>query len=218
MATILMRLAEERAAREYDRWISLLTLGHDSVLRNYIVNELLPRRGSVLDLGCGTGKLLIEAGRRGLRGVGIDMNERMLQIARERSRKHNLGRRLDFRKGNVTTLELDSDSFDLVVSSFVISELQTEEVRQLLSESARVAAPGGRVVIGSEGLPKGRIIGRIFSLIRRLSYGIASRFSQIKSHPVHEIALAMSMVGLDPKYRVQFLGGMLELYVAEVRK
>lgn len=186
------------------------------MLRDYIVNKILPRRGSVLDLGCGTGKLLIEAGRRGLRGVGIDTNAKMLEIAKENSKKHNLSRRLDFRLGNVTALELDNDSFDLVVSSLVVSELQPEEVGLLFSEAARVGVSGGWVVIGTEGLPKGRTIGRFFSLIRRLSYMVVSRLSRIRAHPVHEIAPAMRSAGLAAKYRVQFLGGLLELYVAEV--
>ncbi|MFX0044222.1 MAG: class I SAM-dependent methyltransferase [Candidatus Hermodarchaeota archaeon] len=217
MATILMRLSEERATKQYDRWISLLTLGQDRRLRSYIVNEVLPRRGSVLDLGCGTGTLLIEAGRRGLRGVGIDMNERMLDVARERSRNHNLGRRIDFQHGDVTELKLHDDSFDLVVSTLVASELQSDNLARFLSEARRVAVTGGRIAIGTEGLPAGRTIGGFFSLIRGLSYRIAAKLSQLKPHPVHEIIRAMKAAGITPKYRVRFLGGLLELYVAEVR-
>ncbi|MHA2378102.1 MAG: class I SAM-dependent methyltransferase [Candidatus Thorarchaeota archaeon] len=216
MATILMRLSEERTPRQYDRWISFLTLGQDRRLRNYIVNEVLPRRGSVLDLGCGTGTLLIEAGRRGLRGVGVDMNEKLLKIAKDRSRRHNLGRRIDFRLGDVTELHLQNDSFDLVVSTLVASELQSENLGLLLSEARRVAVPGGRIVIGTEGLPGGRTIGSLFYLIRSLSYRVASKFSQVRPHPVHEIAPAMRAAGITPKYRVRFLDGLLELYVAEV--
>jgi ubiquinone/menaquinone biosynthesis C-methylase UbiE len=217
MATILMRLSEERATKQYDRWISLLTLGQDRRLRSYIVNEVLPRRGSVLDLGCGTGTLLIEAGRRGLRGVGIDLNERMLEIAKERSRRHNLGRRIDFQHGNVTELKLQNDSFDLVVSTLVASELQSDNLVTFLSEARRVAITGGRIAIGTEGLPSGRTIGGFFSLIRRLSYRLAAMFSHVKPHPIHEIPRAMKAAGIIPSYRVRFLGGLLELYVAEVR-
>lgn len=194
----------------------MLTLGHDRRLRSYIINKVLPRRGSVLDLGCGTGALLIEAGRRGLRGVGVDLNERMLEIARKRSRKHNLGRRIDFRQGDVVELELHNDSFELVVSTLVASELQSENLVTFLSEAKRVAVPGGRIAIGAEGLPAGRAIGSLFSLIRRLSYRIAAKFSQVEPHPVHEIPRAMKAAGITPKYRVRFLGGLLELYVAEV--
>ncbi|MFW9943739.1 MAG: class I SAM-dependent methyltransferase [Candidatus Sifarchaeia archaeon] len=216
MATILMRLSEERATKQYDAWISLLTLGHDRRLRSYIINNILPRRGSVLDLGCGTGTLLIEAGRRGLRGVGVDMNERMLEIARKRSRKHNLGRRIDFRQGDVVELELHNDSFDLVVSTLVVSELQSDSLVTFFSEAKRVAVSGGRIAIGAEGLPAGRTIGILFSLIRRLSYRIAARFSHVEPHEVHDIPRAMKAASIIPKYRVRFLGGLLELFVAEV--
>ncbi|MHA2602255.1 MAG: methyltransferase domain-containing protein [Candidatus Thorarchaeota archaeon SMTZ1-83] len=217
MATILMRLSEEWTPRQYDQCISLLTLGQDRILRNYIVNRILPRRGSVLDLGCGTGTLLIEAGRRGLRGVGVDINKSLLEIARNRSRKHNLGRWIDFRVGDVTDLPLNNDSFDLVVSTLVASELQSKDFEMLLSEARRVVVPGGRIAIGAEGLPRGRTVAGFFSLIRRLSFRLVSKFSRVRPHKVHEIAGAMSLVGITPKYRVRFLGGLLELYVAEAR-
>ena len=145
------------------------------------------------------------------------MNERMLKIAKERSRRHNLGRRIDFRQGNVVNLQLENDSFDLVVSTFVVSELQSEDLVSFLSEARRVAAPGGLIAIGAEGLPAGGNIGRFFSLIRRLSYRVAAKLSQVEPHPVHEIARAMKAAGITPKYRVRFLGGLLELYVAEAR-
>ena len=96
VATILMKLSEGQASHQYDRWIGILTLWQNRVMREYIIKELLPRNARVLDIGCGTGELLIEAGRRGVKGLGVDANEAMLTIAqnisvRKRARKETWG-------------------------------------------------------------------------------------------------------------------------------
>ena len=216
MATILMKLSEDRAVSQYDRWISLLTLAQDHVLRTYVVENLLPRRGKILDVGCGTGKLLIETGRRGLRGIGVDANKEMLAIAEKRSKKHNLGKWVEFQHGDATRLEFEDNTFDLVSSTLMISELQPAEIAKFMSEVSRVSKSKAKVVIGGEGIPKNRLLAMIFGFIRQLSFSIVARTSHVKSHPHHNIPRAMISAGLSPKYRVTFLGGLLELNVAEV--
>jgi ubiquinone/menaquinone biosynthesis C-methylase UbiE len=217
MATILMKLSEDRAANQYDRWISFLTLTQDRVIRKYIVEHLFPRRGRILDVGCGTGQLLLEAGRRGLQGQGVDNNKEMLAIAEKRAKKHNLGKWIQFQHGDATRLEFEDNSFDLVLSTLMISELQPAEISEFLSEVSRVSAADAQVAIGGEGSPRNRLLATFFGLIRRISFGIVARASHIESHPHHDIPRAMKAAGLVPKYRVSFLGGLLELTVAEVK-
>ncbi|MHA1959055.1 MAG: class I SAM-dependent methyltransferase [Candidatus Thorarchaeota archaeon] len=210
-----MRLTEERAANQYDRWIDLLTLGQASAMRAYLLENVVPRRGRILDLGCGTGRLLVEAGRRGATGVGVDLNSRMLKLARKRCRKNNLKRRLRFTLGNALDIDLEANSFDIVVSTLLISELQPEELESLLSKAARTVKPGGLVAVGGEGEVRTGFIGTITSLVRRISFWIVSRLTTLKSHPHHRVAMAMKTVGLHPKYKVSFMRGLLVLYVAE---
>ncbi len=215
MATILMKLSEDRAATQYDRWISLLTFRQDTTLRNYIIDHLLPKKGTLLDVGCGTGKLLIEAGRRGMRGVGVDINREMLQVAEERVKKHNLTRRVDFKYGDATSLDFDDGSFDMVVSTLMVSELHPKQLKAFLKEAARVVVSGGQVVVGGEGIPQSRLMSHFFIMIRSLSFRLVSHLSEVESHPPHDIPAAMRSVGLNPKYRVSLMGGLFELFVAE---
>ncbi|MHA2602229.1 MAG: class I SAM-dependent methyltransferase [Candidatus Thorarchaeota archaeon SMTZ1-83] len=214
MATILMKLSEERAAAQYDRWISLLTFRQDAVLRKYVIDHLLPQKGTMLDVGCGTGKLLVEAGRRGIHGIGVDNNRQMLQVAKERVKKHNLSRRIDFEYGDATSLEFDDGAFDIMVSTLMVSELHPEQLEAFLRESARVVSPGGSVVIGGEGSPRNRLVGPFFDIIRRLSFKLVS--SDVGPHPHYNIPRIMRSVGLNPKYRVSLMGGLFQLFVAEV--
>jgi ubiquinone/menaquinone biosynthesis C-methylase UbiE len=215
MATILMKLSEDRAANQYDRWISLLTFRQDTALRKYIIDHLLPQKGALLDVGCGTGKLLVEAGRRGIRGIGVDTNKQMLQVAELRAKKHNLARRIDFKYGDATSLEFDDGAFDVVVSTLMVSELNPKQLAAFMQEAARVVALGGKVVVGGEGLPRSRFVKPLVELIRSLSFKLVSRLSDVKSHPHYDISVAMRSAGLKPRFRVSIMGGLYELFVAE---
>ncbi|MEM7502389.1 MAG: methyltransferase domain-containing protein, partial [Pseudomonadota bacterium] len=71
----------------------------------------------VLDVGCGTGVLTRELTRHvGDDGsaTGFDLSESMLGIARERCPNAT------FKQGNVIDLPFDDQSFDVVISSFML--------------------------------------------------------------------------------------------------
>ena len=215
VATILMKLSEGIASHQYDRWIGILTLWQNKAMREYIIRELLPRGSRVLDIGCGTGDLLIEAGRRGVRGLGIDTNEAMLAVAQKKSKTKNLGRRVEFKLGNALNPSSVERSFDVVVSTLMISELQEDDVQKFVQVAANHVKPGGTVVIGGEGEPRGILFARIMNQIRRVSYFIVGKLTGLGYHPYHKIAKAMKNTGLILKYKVRFMGGLLVLYVAE---
>jgi len=215
VATILMKLSEGKASHQYDRWIGFLTLWQNKAMRQYIIRELLQRGSRVLDVGCGTGELLIEAGRRGVRGVGVDTNRAMLAVAQEKSRKRNLGRRVEFKLGNALNLDSVKDSFDIVVSTLLISELQENELQKFIHAVSNHVKSGGIVAIGGEGRPRGIIFARIIDVIRRISYLVVRKLTGLGYHPYHKIAAVMKGAGMIPKYKVQFMGGLLVLYVAE---
>jgi SAM-dependent methyltransferase len=63
---------------------------------------------TVLDAGCGTGRVAIELARHGIEVVGVDANPSMVRTASERAPD------LDFRVADLTTLDLD-EVFDAVV-------------------------------------------------------------------------------------------------------
>ena len=47
-----------------------------------LISSLVPPGGSVLDAGCGTGRVAIELAQRGLDVVGVDLDPAMLDLAR----------------------------------------------------------------------------------------------------------------------------------------
>jgi len=114
------------------------------------VFELADLRGgqAVLDVGCGTGTLAIEAaapvGAAG-RVAGIDPAPR--QIARARSKARRGGLPVDFRSVVVEALPFPDGSFDVVTSTLMMHHLPEDLKRQGLSEILRVLRPGGRLVV-----------------------------------------------------------------------
>jgi SAM-dependent methyltransferase len=96
--------------------------------------------GSVLDMGCGTGRHLAEFAKRGVRCAGFDRSEEMLKSARERI----AGTGAIVSSGDVISFR-DGAKYDLVVSLFAVMGYMIENTD--LVASFRTAAahldPGG---------------------------------------------------------------------------
>jgi SAM-dependent methyltransferase len=66
--------------------------------------------GAVLDIGCGPGWTSLFLARAGYQVVGVDISERMIEIARERSaREHTAA---EFLVGDMEDLDIGRDDFD----------------------------------------------------------------------------------------------------------
>lgn len=103
---------------------------------------------TVLDVGCGTGTIAIEARKRvGATGrvVGIDPGKE--QIARARTKATRRGLSIEFQVGVIEQLAFPDQAFDVVFSTLMMHHLSTPLKRQGLAEIARVLKPGGRLVI-----------------------------------------------------------------------
>jgi release factor glutamine methyltransferase len=129
-------------------------------------------RWSVLDLGVGSGAILLAvlAERPGARGLGVDVSEEALAVARDNAARLGLAGRVALLRGD-WTYGLEDASFDLVVSnppyiaSDVIAGLEPEvrdheprlaleggadgldAYRALAPEILRVLKPGGRFAV-----------------------------------------------------------------------
>lgn len=102
----------------------------------------------VLDVGCGTGTLALEAqGRVGgaVRVVGIDPSA--AQIARARAKAARRRLPTMFEMGVIERLPFPDQALDVALSTLMMHHLPAGLKRQGLSEIARVLKPGGRLII-----------------------------------------------------------------------
>lgn len=102
----------------------------------------------VLDVGCGTGTLALEAQRRtggAGRVAGIDPSGE--QIARARAKAARRHVPIAFEVGVIEQLPFPDQTFDVALSTLMMHHLPASLKRQGFSEIARVLKPRGRLVI-----------------------------------------------------------------------
>jgi SAM-dependent methyltransferase len=78
-----------------------------------LFQQRLPGGSSVLDLGCGPGWTSLFLARAGFEVVGLDISERMIEIARTRSEQENTP--ATFVVGDMEEFDLDRHDFDAVL-------------------------------------------------------------------------------------------------------
>lgn len=112
--------------------------------RNLLLELAGPVEGkSVLDLGCGDGRLLSDLQKRGALAQGIDADPEMVAQARASNPA------LDIQEGDAANLPYADGSFDLVIANTLLCLVANRA--KTLFEAARVLKPGGRFVIGELG-------------------------------------------------------------------
>jgi ubiquinone/menaquinone biosynthesis C-methylase UbiE len=104
----------------------------------------LPSGGDVLEVAPGPGYFAIELARLGpFRIVGLDISHTFVRMATENSEE--AGVEVKFRRGDVSSMPFDSDSFDLVYCRAAFKNFA--EPTRAIGEMYRVLRPGGRAVV-----------------------------------------------------------------------
>lgn len=109
--------------------------------------ELLSGRVSVLDVGCGYGRVAIALARSGFRVQGIDLSPSLVATARQRAEADNV--ELGLSVGSMCEMPYPSCEFDAVICLWsAFNELLTvDEQVAAIGEMYRVASPGGLVLV-----------------------------------------------------------------------
>jgi len=134
-------------ARRYDLLNAVLSLGLHTRWRRRAIRELAPRSdGLYLDVGTGTGDLIMEIARQapGANVIGLDAAARMLPLAaRKLASRGSLGEN-HLLAGDAGAMPFPDGTFAGVVSAFCIRNL--EDRAGVFRELHRILQPGGRVV------------------------------------------------------------------------
>ncbi|TML59867.1 MAG: class I SAM-dependent methyltransferase [Actinobacteria bacterium] len=105
-----------------------------------MLEQRLPERSRVLDLGCGGGGPTTRALAARHDVVGVDISERQLERARR------LVPEARFLSADATEVAFEPESFDAVVSLFLLGHVPRAKQRPLLERIFRWLAPGGRLL------------------------------------------------------------------------
>jgi ubiquinone/menaquinone biosynthesis C-methylase UbiE len=141
------------SAQRYDTQVEVLFKGAANAIRRQALPPLHEvfagrdqRRLRLLDVGCGTGRLLdfVKQAWPRLPTLGIDMSEAYVAEARRHLRRWCW---TDLVVANGEAVPLASESQDAVTSVFMLHELPPKARRAVFRECARVLKPGGRLVV-----------------------------------------------------------------------
>ncbi len=112
------------------------------------VQEHCPRPGRLLDLGCGTGRLLFEMAQRGWWTLGVDLSPEMLRVAVDKSKPAHLP--VALLRANIAELDCLTDaSFDAVACLFSTlgMVMGAAQRRRVAAHAFRLLRPGGHFIL-----------------------------------------------------------------------
>ncbi|TAK36126.1 MAG: class I SAM-dependent methyltransferase [Chloroflexota bacterium] len=152
-----------RIVPHYDLMNTLMTGGRDRAWRRLAVSMSQPAGADGLDVGTGTAELALELRRQGARSVvGVDFSWEMLRAARHKTSASDTTTAPLLLAGDALNLPFPDQSFDLVISGFVIRNVA--DIAQAFHEMRRVLRPGGRVVCLEITHPRPGLFARLFRL------------------------------------------------------
>lgn len=148
-------LSHEQARRLYDRIGAKLdtqSFYEDPALRALIAHADFGRARRVFEFGCGTGRfaaqLLAEHLPPEAELRAIDLSPTMVALSQQRLAE--FGERANVLVSDgAPGIDAPDESFDRVVSTYVLDLLSVEEIRRMIAEAHRVLVPGGRLCLAS---------------------------------------------------------------------
>jgi SAM-dependent methyltransferase len=104
----------------------------------------VPAHDTILEIGCGAGRLTKHLASDYGRVIGVDVSPGMLETAR----KHIEDPRIDFRLGNGLALPVQAGSVDVVFSTHVFQHFDSLAIaRDNFTQIARALRPGGVMLV-----------------------------------------------------------------------
>lgn len=141
-------LSSRKSGADYDaHFEALAAQGRDTHGEASFCAALLAPGARILDAGCGTGRVAIRLGELGFHVVGVDVDESMLAVAREK------GPAVPWHRADLAGLTLrdlgEAEPFDLVVmAGNVVPLLGHGTLPDAVGSMARLLRAGGLLVAG----------------------------------------------------------------------
>ncbi|MCX2948787.1 class I SAM-dependent methyltransferase [Lentzea sp. NEAU-D7] len=159
--------------------------------------------GEVLEVAVGTG-LNLPHYPAGVALTGLDLSERMLELARSRAAR--LGLDVVLRQGTAHALPFGDAAFDTVVCTLGLCAIPDHETA--VTEMVRVLRPGGRLVLVDHVASSSRLARGAQWLVERITVPMAGE--HFLRRPLHLVVAR----GLTVEHRERFKLGVVERLVA----
>lgn len=222
-----------RIAPRYDLINDLQSFGLHRYWKRELVLLANPGRDQkALDFCCGTGDIAFALAGRGADVLGLDFNEAMLAIARQRKdrlanavMREGGALRIGFVQGDAMDMGMPPASYDIATVGYGLRNLS--DWKAGISEMVRVLKPGGRILILDFGKPDNPVWRSLYFTYLRLFVPLlglvfcrnAAAYSYIleslKHYPAQNgVAEEMRARGLRDVRIIYFLGGVMTINYA----
>ncbi len=143
----------EQEPQSYSEKFTVLTDGVNNKVRDWVLNKI-GTNNSILEVGCGTGVLASKMALKGNKVIAIDNNFQMVNYAMKNFPK---GTDIDlyYQLGSAKKIPVEQQSQDIIVSTFMLSELGPLEQQTFLRKAWESVKSEGRLIIAAEFVPSG---------------------------------------------------------------
>ncbi len=151
--------------------LAAIARGLSFVYRKTLSLVSLKEGESLLDVGCGTGTLLIKIFQKfggGVNLFGIDGSPDMIACAEENALCRDA--RIKFKIAYADDLPFSAETFAVVTSSLMAHHMPPAEKRKMVGEAWRILKPQGVFIITDLGRPKTLFARAIAFFVRNHSY------------------------------------------------
>src|SRR5438132_9860542 len=135
---------------------------------------------SVLDAGCGTGRVGRELARRGIEVVGVDIDPEMRATARKKAPD------VDWRVADLATIDLRRMFDAAVLAGNVMIFLAPGTEAAVVANIARHLHPDGVLIAGFQLMPRGLTVQQYDDIAREAGLTLAERYSTWDRDPWHD--------------------------------
>ena len=149
---------------------------------------------------------------------GFDLNPKMIDFARQKSKAQNLENKISFQNMGVHAMDgLPANHYDGVVATLLFSELSEDERQFALKHAQRVLKPHGIIVIADEAVPR-RKLQKISHLLFRIPMLLATYLiTRATTRPLQNPERELTMAGFSVEKEIRSHGDSFTIVTGRLR-
>jgi len=113
------------------------------------VLKTLEKADSFLDVGCGTGHLVLAVSTQGITSLGVDFSEKMIEICEQNHKKSAPEAPAKFQCASFFDIPVEENKYDVISAQGFIEYISKDELEEFFSRCAIMLRKNGALVLGS---------------------------------------------------------------------
>jgi len=211
----LMKFVEQ-APFHYEKFMNIISLGRYGRSLEKLI-EQVSVGDSVLDVGCGSGKVALGCAKKGAQVVALDSSIQMLDILRSRAKKQSLSSNIKIVNAGSASMDkvLNGEKFDVIIASLMLGELIDDLRFRTLMQMRDHLKDKGFILINDELWPDVKIKAFFYNLLFCISFIPNFLFTRTVIRPVKNLPDDLAKLNLKIDEKKNMGGGIVFLKVSK---